>query len=131
MAPSGYQGLALIHANPLRMPTEAQMTQPLRRAWIRQVDGRDIAEKGVGKKHLRTIFDQWLKYYYEARPHRGLGNVPISAVLAPEVSLDDFRKEDVVCHETLSGLLNHYGGRRRDCEPNAQRRIAISWFTAE
>lgn len=58
--------------------------------------------------HLRTIFDQWLTYYHRHRPHQGLGNVPIHGVLASEILIEDFRKEDVVCHETLGGLLRHY-----------------------
>jgi hypothetical protein len=54
---------------------------------------------------------EWLTYYHFRRPHQGLGNVPISGGLPPEVSLDDFRKENIVYHETLGGLLRHYERR--------------------
>ena len=37
-----------------------------------------------------------------------MGNVPISGELMPEISIDDFRIEDVVCHESLGRLLKHY-----------------------
>ena len=49
-----------------------------------------------------------MTYYHFRRPHQGLGNVPISGELPPEVSLDEFQVDDVVCHETLGGLLKHY-----------------------
>lgn len=39
---------------------------------------------------------------------RALGNVPNHAVLAPEIPIDDFRKEDIICHKSLGGLLRHY-----------------------
>lgn len=39
---------------------------------------------------------------------QGLHNVPISGVLAPEIPIDDFRMESVVCQESLGGQLNHY-----------------------
>ncbi len=35
-------------------------------------------------------------------------NVPISGEQAPEISIDDFRKENIACHETLGGPLKHY-----------------------
>jgi len=61
-----------------------------------------------GNHHLRTILSDWLTYYHQHRPHQGLGNVPIGAELLPEISLDEFRLENVVCHESLGGLLKHY-----------------------
>jgi len=37
-----------------------------------------------------------------------LRHVPILADLPPPEPLATFRCEDVVCHETLGGLLKHY-----------------------
>lgn len=45
---------------------------------------------------------------HQARFHQGLGNILISGKLAPGISIDDFCKEKVVCHEALGGLLKHY-----------------------
>ena len=39
---------------------------------------------------------------------QGLGNVLISGELVPEVSLDEFRTENFVCHKMLGGLFKHY-----------------------
>lgn len=61
-----------------------------------------------GENHLRKILSEWLTYYHLRRPHQGLGNVLISGEALPEMSIDDFRRESVVCHETLGGLLKHY-----------------------
>jgi hypothetical protein len=45
------------------------------------------------------------------QPHQGLGNVPIGGELPSDESADDFRMENVVCHERLGGLLKHYERR--------------------
>jgi hypothetical protein len=49
-----------------------------------------------------------LTYYHTARPHQGLGNVPVLADLPPPEPLATFHCQDVVCHETLGGLQKHY-----------------------
>jgi hypothetical protein len=64
-----------------------------------------------GEEHLRHILDEWTTYYHTQRPHRGLGNVPISSLLPPPEPLESLRLEDVVCHESLGGLLKHYERR--------------------
>ena len=43
-----------------------------------------------------------------------LGNLPIGTMLPREKSVDEFCLENVVCHESLGGLLKHYGGERRN-----------------
>ena len=60
-----------------------------------------------GEKHLRHILGEWLTHYHTHRPHQGLGNVPIGASLSPREPLESYRVEDVVCHESLGGLLMH------------------------
>lgn len=82
---------------------------PFAEAWVQRTKHEVLNHFIVfGEEHLRMILSEWLKYYHQARPHQGLGNVPIHGVLAPEISLDEFRKEDVVCRESLGGLLRHY-----------------------
>jgi putative transposase len=67
-----------------------------------------------GEKHLWTILKSWLDYYHRWRPHQGLGDVPIDTALPPPAPIEDFRLEDVVCHEALGGLLKHYELRGRE-----------------
>ena len=64
-----------------------------------------------GENHLWHILKSWLNYHHQYRPHQGLGNVPIDTALPPPEPIDDFRLEDVVCHEALGGLLKHYERR--------------------
>ena len=64
-----------------------------------------------GEKHLRRILEAWLTHYHFHRPHQGLGNVPIRSSLPPPEPLESFRLEDVVCRESLGGLLKHYERR--------------------
>jgi putative transposase len=66
-----------------------------------------------GENHLRHILDQWTHFYHRSRPHQGLGNVLIDTVLPSRVPLHEFRLEDVVCHESLGGLLKHFDFERR------------------
>jgi putative transposase len=49
-----------------------------------------------------------LAYYQTARPHQGLGNVPIQGDSTLPEPFDGCRLDDIVCHETLGGLLKHY-----------------------
>jgi putative transposase len=66
-----------------------------------------------GENHWRHILDQWTHFYHRSRPHQGLGNVPIDTVLPSPAPLHEFRLEDVVCHESLGGLLKHFDFERR------------------
>ena len=61
-----------------------------------------------GEPHPRHILQQWLTYYHRFRPHQGLGNVPILADLPLPEPTEQFQLDDVVCHESLGGLLKHY-----------------------
>jgi putative transposase len=64
-----------------------------------------------GENHLRSIIKEWLSDYHRWRPHQGLGNVPIDSALPSPAPLHEFRPEDVVCRESLGGLLKHYERR--------------------
>ena len=65
----------------------------------------------LGENHLRHILKEWVSYYHKFRPHQGLGNVPIDTALPSAAPLHEFRPEDVVCRESLGGLLKHYERR--------------------
>jgi prepilin-type N-terminal cleavage/methylation domain-containing protein len=64
-----------------------------------------------GESHLRHILTSWLCHYHFERPHRGIGNVPIMDDVPPPMPLDQFRLDDIVCHESLGGLLEDYERR--------------------
>ncbi|HBO44645.1 MAG TPA: hypothetical protein DD670_12080 [Planctomycetaceae bacterium] len=61
-----------------------------------------------GEGHLRHILDRWHIHYHFQRPYQGLGQVPIGSDLPPAETLEEFCSDDVVCHESLGGLLKHF-----------------------
>jgi putative transposase len=82
---------------------------PFAEAWVQRTKHEVLNHFIVfGERHLWHILDSWLAYYHRFRPHQGLGNVPISGDLPPGEPMENFRREDVVCHESLGGLLKHY-----------------------
>jgi putative transposase len=94
------------------IPPRSPNLNPYVESWI----GRTKAEClnwfiAFGESHLRHILKGWLTHYHTARPHQGLGNVPIDADLPPPMSIDEFRLDEVVCYESLGGLLKHYERR--------------------
>ena len=40
-----------------------------------------------------------------------LGNVPIDTDLPPPALIESFSLDDIICHESLGGLLKHYERR--------------------
>ena len=82
---------------------------PFAEAWVQRTKHEVLNHFLVFvEEHLRSILAAWLTYYHQHRPHQGIGNVPIGVELPPEESADDFRMENVVCHESLGGLLKHH-----------------------
>jgi putative transposase len=91
------------------IPPLSPNLNPFAEAWVQRTKHEVLNHFIVfGEAHVRTILSDWLTYYHGHRPHQGLGNVLISGVEAPEISVDDFRRADVVRHESLGGLLMHY-----------------------
>lgn len=91
------------------IPPLSPNLNPFAEAWVQRTKHEVLNHFIVfGEAHLRKILDDWLTYYHRHRPHQGLGNVPISGDSLPEISVDDFQMENIVCHETLGGLLKHY-----------------------
>jgi putative transposase len=60
-----------------------------------------------GEIHLRHILKSWLDCYHKLRSDQGIGSVPIDTPLPSPAPIEDFRLEDVVCHEALGGLPKH------------------------
>jgi putative transposase len=81
--------------------------------------GHDISDQTVGnilkahgiepvpERKRQTTWKTFIQSYWDVL----LGNVPILADLPPPEPLATFHCEDVVCHETLGGLLKHYERR--------------------
>jgi putative transposase len=82
---------------------------PFAEAWVQRTKHEVLHHFIVfGEKHLRLVLREWLAYYHTARPHQGLGNVTISGRLPPADAIKSLRLKDIVCHESLGGLLKHY-----------------------
>ncbi len=78
-------------------------------AWVQRTKQECLDYFWVfGERHLRHILKSWVEFYHQRRPHQGLGNVPIMATLPPPEAEASFRREDVVCHDSLGGVLKHY-----------------------
>jgi transposase InsO family protein len=92
------------------IPPLSPNLNPHAEAWVQRVKRECLDWFCVfGERRLRYILDRWLEYYNNYRPHQGLGNVPIGIPLPQSHrSVDHFRPEDIVCHESLGGLLKHY-----------------------
>jgi hypothetical protein len=56
----------------------------------------------VGEAHLNYIVRVFVRYYHNARPHQGIGNVP--PAMPPPSNGDG----EIVCREWLGGLLKHF-----------------------
>lgn len=94
------------------IPPLSPNLNPHAEAWVQRVK-RECLDWFIvlGEQHLRHIIREFFNYYHAHRPHQGLGNVPIETALPPPELPEDFRLEDVVCHESLGGLLKHYERR--------------------
>jgi putative transposase len=94
------------------IPPRSPNLNPYAESWVGRIKAECLNYFIVfGENHLRGILKSWLEYYHRWRPHQGLGNVPINTDLPPPAPIKDFRIEDVVCHESLGGLLKYYGRR--------------------
>ena len=84
--------------------------------WVQTVKDECLNNVIVfGEDHLRYILKEYLTHYHEERPHQSLDNRPLNA---PEESDSDKpvilpfpKRDEVVCHERLGGLLRHYTRR--------------------
>ncbi|TWU21806.1 integrase core domain-containing protein [Bythopirellula polymerisocia] len=60
-----------------------------------------------GKKHLDYIVSSYVEHYNEVRPHQSLGNRPLTGKW-PEFDDPLTDSVQIVCHESLGGILRHY-----------------------
>jgi putative transposase len=87
------------------IPPRSPNMNPYAESWVDRTRAEVLNHFIVfGESHLRHILKQWLVHYHTARPHQGLGNVPIGTALPSPAPIHEFRLEDVVCHESLGGL---------------------------
>jgi hypothetical protein len=61
-----------------------------------------------GEEHLRYLLQKFLSYHHAHRPHQGIGNVLLAQRDLPDVHVDEAIPGEMVCHESLGGLLKHY-----------------------
>ena len=82
---------------------------PFAEAWVQRTKYEVLNHFIVfGEWHLRHLLKEWLVYYHQFRPHQGLGNIPIFGPNERNRNFIALRREDIVCHEGLGGLLKHY-----------------------
>lgn len=94
------------------IPPRSPNLNPFAEVWVQRTKHEVLNHFLVfGESHLRHILACWLSYYHECRPHQGLGNVPINGELSPPMPIEQFCCNDIVCHESLGGLLKHYQRR--------------------
>jgi len=91
------------------IPARSPNMNPFAETWVQRTKHEVLNHFIVfGENHLQHLLACWLTYYHQFRPHQGLGNVLINIDLPPPTPIEDFRLEDVVCLESLGGLLRHY-----------------------
>ncbi|MEM6329846.1 MAG: integrase core domain-containing protein [Planctomycetota bacterium] len=61
-----------------------------------------------GLGHLDLLVNAFAEHYHRARPHQRTENKPLVGV-SPDLDDPPDRPEQVVCHESLGGVLKHYG----------------------
>jgi hypothetical protein len=60
-----------------------------------------------GKKHLDHLISSYVSFYNERRPHQSLDNRPLTGKW-PEEDEPLAESEQIICHESLGGILRHY-----------------------
>jgi putative transposase len=65
-----------------------------------------------GQKHFDYLVSSYLSHYNSVRPHQGsdIGNKPLTGTW-PEVDEPLAEGEQIVCIESLGGVLKHYERR--------------------
>jgi len=74
-------------------------------------------------QHLRSLVQEYVRYYHTARPHESLGSLP-PEMGKPRDDVGVHGPDDVECHEWLGGLLKHYERRAARPETSWLSRIA-------
>ena len=84
----------------LKLPKRSPNLNPVAESFVRNIK-RECLDRMIlfGERHVRHVISQYVAHYLLERPHRGVGNVPITN---PE---PESGNGPVVCHERLGGLL--------------------------
>jgi putative transposase len=92
------------------IPAHSPSLNPHSEAWVQRTKHEVLNHFLVfGERHLRYILNSWLQYYYQCRPHQGLGNVLLDDRDEVPPNLPDVVPlSAITCHESLSGLRKHY-----------------------
>ena len=74
------------------IPPRSPNLNPYAESWVGRTKAECLNHFIVfGENHLRHIIKSWLTHYQFARPHQGLGNVPIDADLPPPAPMEEFQ----------------------------------------
>jgi putative transposase len=92
------------------IPPRSPNLNPYSEAWVQRTKHEVLNHFLVfGERHLRYILKSWLEYYHRWRPHQGLGNVRLEERNLPPPELSEVVPlGEIICHESLDGLLRHY-----------------------
>jgi putative transposase len=92
------------------IPPRSPDMNPFAEVWVQRTKHEVLNHFIVfGEGHLRRVLAAWLDYYHLRRPHQGIGNVLLNELDAPPPHLTDTGPPgEIVCYESLGGLLKHY-----------------------
>ena len=60
-----------------------------------------------GEDHFNHLISEYQEYYHTARPHQGMGNMPLTGGRAAKAD-EVFNLEQIECRHRLGGLLKDY-----------------------
>ena len=92
------------------IPPRSPNMNPYAETWVQRTK-REVLDHFLvfGERHLRHILACWLDYYHHHRPHQGIGNVRLEERDRPSpLMLNTAPNGEIVCHESLGGLLKDY-----------------------
>ena len=92
------------------IPPRSPNLNPHAEVWVQRTKQEVLDHFLVfGEQHLRQILAAWDAYYHRHRPHQGIGNVLLADRDAPPPLMTDTGPSgEIICHESLGGLLKHY-----------------------
>jgi putative transposase len=60
-----------------------------------------------GEEHFNHLISEYQEYYHTARPHQGMGNMPLTGSYAAKGD-EVFDLGEIECRHRLGGLLKDY-----------------------
>jgi putative transposase len=95
---------------PRRLAPFSPNTNAFAERWVQSIEVECLDHFiALGAKHLDYLVSQYLAYYHTFRPHQGLENKPILTIPPPGEDVPEL--EQVVCHQSLGGLLTRFERR--------------------